>query len=126
MSAELKAIFKEAVNNIDISKFPIEISLRVDDTAVYVRLDGLNCKYASKGFSFEMRRAFIVTQDMSEAVKFVYWCIQEAVLHEVAECFLSEGERICDPHIAKPDDKQGNIMGAPDKSWKERQIEIAY
>lgn len=66
---ELRKLYEEVLESIDLKRFPVSIKFKVDDTTLYVRLYGTTCRDTGKAADLEFKRRLIVTQDKLEALQ---------------------------------------------------------
>lgn len=110
--------YKKIINKIDLSRFPVKVELGVDGTDLTVSIDNA-CRAKGTPMSIVLRRPLIRTESREETVQYIYWNIQELLLHELAECFHVDNRVAYDPHLAE---KQGLILGIPNKEWNGRAV----
>jgi len=103
-----KRCIKEAINMIDFSDFPMDIKVTIDRDNLHIAVDNCLHRVTKKPHVITLTRPLIHTTDLSVAIKYIYWNVQEMVLHELAECFYVNNQRVFDPHIV---DEVGDILG---------------
>jgi hypothetical protein len=113
--------YKEVIDCIDLSSFPIKTTLSADRKNLYIRFYGITSVVTKQPLKYlEFKRPLLNSEDKKEIEKFIYWSLQNFILHEVAECFIFNGNKIYDPHNQK-DSNVSDILPKPDESWvKER------
>ena len=110
--------YKKLVKRINLKSFPLPLSLSVEDNYLNVTMD-VKCRNTGKALYLHARRRLLDTDDKNEALRYLYWNVQEAVLHELGECFLYKKGRLFDPHENEKG-RQLMLMGPPDESWLTR------
>jgi len=111
--------YRKLIQRVDVSKFPSDIELAIDQRQLLVTLKGVTCINTGKPLSLQFHRAFLDTEDTQEALLYIYWNIQEALMHELAECFRVNGKVKHDPHLTE-EGRKAMLLGPPIEDWRGR------
>ena len=71
----------------------------------------------------KVRRRLLQADSEEEALRYIYWCVQEAVLHEVAETFKYMHEIAFDPHKNRGETDMAQVI-PPEDGWNKRGVPI--
>lgn len=104
----------ELVNRIDISKFPMNLSVNAKalggklDLIVKMSIPGENAQGMCMSPGSQLHLAFNCSMGIAGkpwnkqlVLSWVRTCLMDAVIHELDECITADGERPFDPHKNK-------------------------
>ena len=104
-----------------MSNFPMEMELFLEPSTLVVAMKGIKCKSTGNPMTISVRRRLLRADSEREAVRFIYWCVQEAVLHEVAETFRYMHKIAFDPHKGRPETELAQVI-PPEADWNSRGV----
>lgn len=120
--AKTLALYKDVIKGIDFSIFPMETNVLVEKD-IYLRIDvHTGCRDTGKPFRIETRRPLILSNNKKEIVDYIYWSLQNVILHEVAESFKVDGVRTYDPHTGRVPNALALTIDIPNKNWEGRSV----
>ena len=113
--------YKKILKYVDVSKFPMKMTLSLEPATLVVTLKDISCRRTGNPMFIVVRRRLLQAESEDEALRYIYWCVQEAVLHEVAETFKYKRERIFDPHEGREKTDMAQVI-PPEEGWQGRGV----
>lgn len=109
------SLYKRVLKRVCVKDFPMKITLQIHRNRLCIRLYGVKCRKTGEELAYlEFNRRLVKLDTEEQILKYIYWNIQEAVLHEIAETFKFESRIAYDPHMPETGSL---IIGPPDKNW---------
>lgn len=118
--------YPKIIKQIDLSMFPVKLELSLNfgihfltkNQPLCISMEGTKNPITgipNARLTFDSQ--LLDTEDEQEAIDFIYWRIQEFLLHELAECFHVNKKQVYRPHEDTGVTKF--ILPKPDNSWTE-------
>ena len=101
----------------------MKMVLSLEKGTLVVTLKDVSCRRTGKSMKIEVRRRLLQAESEDEALRYIYWCVQETVLHEVAETFKYHHEIIFDPHKGREETDMAQVI-PPEEGWQTRGVLI--
>jgi hypothetical protein len=114
----IDAAYRQAVKGIDLSGFPIKATVELVGSQIAITFHELSDRETGRPRDFVFKRKLVEVDGVVAAVEYIYWSVQEFLLHELAECFKFNSSRIYDPHKCE---ELGMIM-AKSSQWVDAPI----